>query len=88
MRHAPTAEPPPALGLRAETAAELMTPNPVSIPANALVGEAITARAVREKLTAQLMEPIPDTPAEFRARIDADIARWTPVIEAAQIKIN
>jgi CBS domain-containing protein len=42
MRHTPTAEPPPALGLRAETAAELMTPNPVSIPANALVGEAIT----------------------------------------------
>ncbi len=53
-----------------------------------LVSEAITARAIREKLTAQLMEPIPDTPAEFRTRIDADIARWTPVIEAANIKIN
>lgn len=34
------------------------------------------------------MEPVPDTPAEFRARIDADIARWTPVIKAAGIKIN
>jgi tripartite-type tricarboxylate transporter receptor subunit TctC len=53
-----------------------------------LVGEAVTSRAIREKLTAQLMEPVPDTPAEFRARIDADIARWTPVIEAAKIKIN
>jgi tripartite-type tricarboxylate transporter receptor subunit TctC len=53
-----------------------------------LVGEALTSRAIREKLTAQLMEPIPGTPAEFRARIDADIARWTPVIEAAKIKIN
>ena len=53
-----------------------------------LVGEAITSRAVREKLTSQLMEPIPDTPAEFRARIDADIARWKPVIEAANIRIN
>ena len=51
-----------------------------------LVGAALTSRAIREKLTAQLMEPIPDTPAEFRARIDADIARWTPVIEAAKIK--
>jgi len=49
---------------------------------------ALTSRAVREKLTAQLMEPIPDTPAQFRARIDADIARWAPVIEAANIKIN
>jgi tripartite-type tricarboxylate transporter receptor subunit TctC len=53
-----------------------------------LVGEAVTSRAIREKLTAQLMEPIPDTPADFRARIDADIARWTPVIEAAKIKID
>ena len=53
-----------------------------------LVGEAMTSRAIREKLTSQLMEPIPGTPAEFRARIDADIARWKPVIEAANIKIN
>ncbi len=54
----------------------------------ALVTEAIESRAIREKLTTQLMEPIPDTPAQFRARIDADIARWTPVIAAAKIKIN
>ncbi len=53
-----------------------------------VVGEAIKSRAIREKLTAQLMEPIPDTPAEFRARIDADIARWTPVIAAAKIRIQ
>ena len=53
-----------------------------------LVGEAMTSRAIREKLTSQLMEPIPGTPAEFRARIDADIARWKPVIEAANIRIN
>src|SRR3984957_6995327 len=52
------------------------------------VAEAITSRPSREQLTAQLMEPIPDTPAQFRARIDADLARWAPVIEAANIKIN
>jgi tripartite-type tricarboxylate transporter receptor subunit TctC len=54
----------------------------------ALVTAAIESRPIREKLTAQLMEPIPDTPAQFRARIGADIARWTPVIEAAKIKIQ
>jgi tripartite-type tricarboxylate transporter receptor subunit TctC len=53
-----------------------------------LVGDALTSRAIREKLTAQLMEPIPGTPAEFRSRIDADIARWTPVIAAAKIRID
>ena len=54
----------------------------------ALVTAAIESRPIREKLTAQLMEPIPDTPAQFRARIDADIMRWTPVIAAAKIKIQ
>jgi tripartite-type tricarboxylate transporter receptor subunit TctC len=53
-----------------------------------LVGEALTSPAIRDKLTAQWMEPVPGTPAEFRARIDADIARWKPVIDAAHIKIN
>jgi tripartite-type tricarboxylate transporter receptor subunit TctC len=52
------------------------------------VTEAITARAVREKLTTQLMEPVPDTPEQFRVRIDADLKRWAPVIEAANIRIN
>ena len=53
-----------------------------------LAGEAVTAPAIREKLAAQLMEPIPGTPAKFRARIDAEIGRWKPVIEAAHIRID
>ena len=52
------------------------------------VAAAITSRAIREKLTTQLMEPVPDTPEQFRARIDADLARWAPVIAAAKIKID
>jgi tripartite-type tricarboxylate transporter receptor subunit TctC len=55
---------------------------------NHLVGEAMSSPAIRQKLFAQLMEPIPGTPAQFRARIDADIARWRPVIEAAKIKVE
>jgi tripartite-type tricarboxylate transporter receptor subunit TctC len=55
---------------------------------NHLVADAITTPAIRAKLATQLMEPIPDTPAQFRARINADIARWKPVIEAAHIKIR
>jgi tripartite-type tricarboxylate transporter receptor subunit TctC len=52
------------------------------------VKETITAPDIRDKLSAQLMEPIPTTPAEFRARIDADLARWAPVIRAVNIRIN
>jgi tripartite-type tricarboxylate transporter receptor subunit TctC len=55
---------------------------------NHVVGEAITSPAIRQKLFAQLMEPIPGAPAQFRARIDADIARWRPVIETAKIKVE
>jgi tripartite-type tricarboxylate transporter receptor subunit TctC len=67
---------------------------PAGLPAatieriNHLVASAITGPAIRTRLSAQLMEPIPDTPAEFRARIDSDIARWKPIIDAAKIKIN
>ncbi len=63
-------------------------PVPMVERINRLAADAIASPAIRDKLTAQLMEPIPSTPAEFRARIDADIARWRPVIAAANIKVQ
>jgi tripartite-type tricarboxylate transporter receptor subunit TctC len=64
------------------------TPETIIAKIQREVASALTSPAIREKLAAQLMEPIPTTPAGFRARIDADIARWTPVIQAANIKVN
>jgi tripartite-type tricarboxylate transporter receptor subunit TctC len=52
------------------------------------VVEAIGTAAIRDKLAAQLMEPIGSSPAEFRARIAGEIDRWAPVIKAANIKVN
>ena len=52
------------------------------------VVEAIGTDAVREKLSAQLMEPVGSSPADFRTRIDSEIGRWAPVIKAANIKVN
>jgi tripartite-type tricarboxylate transporter receptor subunit TctC len=63
-------------------------PPPTVDRINQLVRDAITSPALGEKLATQLMEPIPDTPADFRARINADLARWKPVIETAHIRIN
>jgi tripartite-type tricarboxylate transporter receptor subunit TctC len=48
----------------------------------------IKSPAVRDALAAQLMEPVGNSPEEFRAVIDREIARWAPVIKAANIKIN
>jgi tripartite-type tricarboxylate transporter receptor subunit TctC len=64
------------------------TPEPVIGRIHDLVVAALAEPAIREKLATQFMEPIPTTPAEFRAKIDADLARWTPVIKAIDLKIN
>ncbi len=64
------------------------TPARIVAVVRAAVIEALTSPEIRAKFAAQIMEPIPTTPEEFRARIDADIARWKPVIEAANIKMN
>jgi tripartite-type tricarboxylate transporter receptor subunit TctC len=64
------------------------TPGAVVAAVRAAVTEALQSAEVRDKLAAQIMEPIPTTPEEFRARIAADIARWKPVIAAANIKVN
>ncbi len=53
------------------------------------VAEAIKSKTVRDKLATQLMEPVGNSPDQFRAVIDAEIERWAPVIKAANVeKIN
>ena len=63
-------------------------PDPLVARIRREVVEAIGTGAIREKLAAQLMEPVGSSPAEFRARIDGEIVRWGPVIKAANIKVN
>jgi tripartite-type tricarboxylate transporter receptor subunit TctC len=64
------------------------TPEPIVMKLQHAVAKLMTSPEIRAKLAAQIMEPIPTTPAQFRARIASDIARWAPVIKAANIKIN
>jgi tripartite-type tricarboxylate transporter receptor subunit TctC len=64
------------------------TPEPVVAKIRREVIEAIETQAIRDKLAAQLMEPIGSSTAEFQARIKAEIARWGPVIKATGIKVN
>ncbi len=64
------------------------TPQPIVETLHRAVVEAINAPEVRAKLASQIMEPIGNSPAEFKARIAAEIDRWRPVIKAANIRIN
>jgi tripartite-type tricarboxylate transporter receptor subunit TctC len=52
------------------------------------VAAIIKTPEVRQKLAAQLMVPVGNSPEEFRARIDGEIERWAPVIKAADVKVN
>jgi tripartite-type tricarboxylate transporter receptor subunit TctC len=64
------------------------TPEPIVAKIHDAVVDGLAEPAVREKLASQFMEAIPTTPAQFRAKIDADVARWSPIIKALDLKIN
>lgn len=64
------------------------TPKPIIDKISKDVAAIVMQAGVRDKLAAQLMEPIGSTPEELRARMDGEIARWAPVIKAANIKVN
>ena len=64
------------------------TPKPMVAAISKDVAAIIKLPAIRDKLAAQLMAPVGNSPEEFRARIDGEIARWAPVIKAANVKVN
>jgi tripartite-type tricarboxylate transporter receptor subunit TctC len=64
------------------------TPQALIDAINKDVVEAITSKAVREKLASQYMEPVGNSPSAFRQVIEGEIARWAPIIKAADVKVN
>jgi tripartite-type tricarboxylate transporter receptor subunit TctC len=64
------------------------TPDVVIARIHDEVVEAIKTPELRDKLATQLMEPVGNSPAEFRAVIEREIARWSPVIKAIDLKVN
>ena len=52
------------------------------------VVEVLNSPELKAKFAAQIMEPVGNTPAQFKAQIDSDMARWGQVIKAADIKVN
>lgn len=64
------------------------TPKPIIDKIQKDVAEIIKRPAVREKLAAQLMEPVGSSPQALRTLMEGEIARWAPVIKASNMKIN
>jgi tripartite-type tricarboxylate transporter receptor subunit TctC len=63
------------------------TPAAIQDKLRATVVEILAEPSVREKLAALYMEPVGDTPDEFRAVIRQELDRWGPVIENNDIHI-
>jgi tripartite-type tricarboxylate transporter receptor subunit TctC len=67
---------------------------PAAVPAgiierlSAIAGGAARSGALRDRLLEIGYLPVGSTPAEFRARIDDEIAKWTRIIQTANIKPN
>jgi len=64
------------------------TPQPILDTIQREVARAINTPDLKAKFATQLMEPVGNSPAAFKAQIDGDLARWTPVIKEAGIKVN
>ena len=52
---------------------------------NAEIGKAITSPALQQRLVAEAIEPMPMTPAEFGAYIQAELARYTALARQQKI---
>jgi tripartite-type tricarboxylate transporter receptor subunit TctC len=65
------------------------TPKPIIELIAQAVRTALADPAYQQKLIESGFEASPDTtPEKFRRRLEADVAFWTPVVEALALKIN
>jgi tripartite-type tricarboxylate transporter receptor subunit TctC len=65
------------------------TPKPIIELIAQAVRTALAEPAYQQKLIESGFEASPDTtPEKFRRRLEADVAFWTPVVEALALKIN
>ena len=64
------------------------TPPAIIEKLHQLTVKALASEAIKARLAALQMEPVGNSPAEFRAVINAEVGRWSPVIKAAGIKVN
>jgi tripartite-type tricarboxylate transporter receptor subunit TctC len=64
------------------------TPEPVIEKLNRETAKALNAPEVREKLLAQGGEPMPGSAQQFAAFMQAERARWAPVVKQAGVKLD
>jgi tripartite-type tricarboxylate transporter receptor subunit TctC len=63
-------------------------PAPLVEQLNRELVAALREPAVADKLRAQYMQPMPGTPKEFADFMQAELRRWTPVIQRAGVRLD
>ena len=75
-----------------EVAREILPyPRAVSMDVEALrvlQGVGVAEPAVQDKLRAQYMDPVGNSPDEFRKLLAADVARWKPIVDKNKIALD
>lgn len=64
------------------------TPEAIVVRLNAEIGKAIRSPAVAQQFEERGMIPLSATPAEFAARFDADVQKWSRVMRAGDIRLE
>jgi tripartite-type tricarboxylate transporter receptor subunit TctC len=64
------------------------TPSAISKKLHDEIVQIVNSEETKQKLHAQLMEPVGGTPAEFRATLNADLMRWQPIIKKNNISLD
>lgn len=64
------------------------TPRPIVAKLNRAIVDVLQTPEMRKRLAADGSEPVGNSPEEFLAFIQSEIARWAPVIKAAGIRAD
>jgi len=64
------------------------TPRPIVMKLNREIGDILRTPETREAILKQGIETTPSTPEELGAWVRAELARWTPIIQATGIKAD
>jgi tripartite-type tricarboxylate transporter receptor subunit TctC len=64
------------------------TPAPIINKLHEQIVEVLAEPAVKDKLRTQYMDPVGNSPAEFRALLASDVARWKPIIQKHNITMD